>query len=88
MQKEQINNTGFDFPTPLNTTPSNVALENEEENDFDFPTPPPVLVPLGQDNSSYEDLDSIFKEYNRDLTKEDILDEKNYRIYDAIINYD
>jgi hypothetical protein len=31
------------------------------------------LIPLKLDNSSYADLDSIFREYDRDLTKEDIL---------------
>ncbi len=65
------NNVNNDFDLPdFNFEPKK---DFKIKEDFDIPTEPSVLVPTGIDNSSYANLDSIFKEYGRALTKEDIL---------------
>jgi len=62
----------YEQPITSNIFEPPIVKNTEYEEPISINDAPP-LIPLKLDNSSYEDLDSIFKEYNRDLTKEDIL---------------
>ena len=68
----------FDRPISVTQDNKNVQFDTPIQTDqiqFDLPTTSPNLIPVGEDNSSYVNLDDIFEEYGgpQSLTKEDIL---------------
>ena len=69
MQEFEQPITSSIFEAPIKST-----SEYEEPIASDVRTNTP-LIPVGQDNSSYADLDEIFKEYES-LTKEDVLNDE------------